>query len=100
MSDAMTFGEIDRQEVELLPARTVLSFYGGSYFDPGDYFDFDYDSSEATAFNYNENYNDITNTATGGDATSSSSVTGPLLPPAPAPVVAAPVTAPVTAPTP
>ena len=28
MSDAMTCGEIGGQEVELLPARTVLSCYG------------------------------------------------------------------------
>lgn len=30
MSDALGFAEIDGQQVELLPARTVLSGYGGA----------------------------------------------------------------------
>jgi hypothetical protein len=74
MSDAMTFGEIDGQEVELLPARTVLSFYGG-HFDPFDYFDdFGHHNSEAEAFAFNFNDidididNDSEAEATGGSA--------------------------------
>lgn len=36
MSDALSFADIDGQHVELLPARTVLSLYGGSYPDYSD----------------------------------------------------------------
>jgi hypothetical protein len=35
MSDALNFAEIDRQHVELLPARTVLSLISACGCDPG-----------------------------------------------------------------
>ncbi|MGH3907675.1 MAG: hypothetical protein ACRDTE_26370 [Pseudonocardiaceae bacterium] len=35
MSDALSFAEIDGQHLEMLPARTVLSMYGGGYGDDG-----------------------------------------------------------------
>ncbi|MGH3797296.1 MAG: hypothetical protein ACRDSP_20675 [Pseudonocardiaceae bacterium] len=52
MSDARSFAELDGQEVELLPARTVMSLYGGSY---GHHHDPNGNSSEATAVNFNHN---------------------------------------------
>jgi hypothetical protein len=43
MSDALSFAEIDAQQVELLPARTVLSaFHGWYHCDYGHYIDYDH----------------------------------------------------------
>lgn len=67
MSEAMTFGEIDGQEVELLPARTVLSCYGsgnGSHDGYGsdngsDHGNGDSGSNDSEANAAAVNYNDI-----------------------------------------
>lgn len=61
MTDALRFAELEVQEVELLPARTVLSFYGGGHspFDP--HFEDNSNDSEANAFAWNENDIDIDN---------------------------------------
>lgn len=61
MTDALRFAELEGQEVELLPARTVLSFYGGSWgpFDP--HFEDNSNDSEANAIAWNENDIDIDN---------------------------------------
>ncbi|MGH3797294.1 MAG: hypothetical protein ACRDSP_20665 [Pseudonocardiaceae bacterium] len=48
MSDALNFAELDAQKVELLPNRTVLSCYGGSFGqDNGDHGDYGQDSHDS-----------------------------------------------------
>lgn len=55
MSEALSFTEIDRLDVDMLPARTVLSCFGGG---------FGGDNGGDTNFNVNANENTNTNTAT------------------------------------
>ena len=55
MSDALSLAEVDGQHLELLPARTVLSCFGGG---------FGGDNGGDTNFNVNANENTNTNTAT------------------------------------
>lgn len=57
----LSWVEIGEHEVELLPARTVLSCWGGGH-GGGD--DGDGDSDDGGTLNINENTNTNTNTAT------------------------------------
>ncbi|HEU0086985.1 MAG TPA: hypothetical protein VFQ77_04955 [Pseudonocardiaceae bacterium] len=89
MSAALSFSEIEGQEVELLPTRTVLSCYaGGGYSQGYGYgygYDYDDDGSQAFAVNSNYNSNYIDNSATGGSASSVFSLLGSVTAPPPPP---------------
>lgn len=71
MSEALSLAEIDRQHVELLPARTVLSSYSSGFFHP------DFQDANINV-NVNENENTATASATVDGGTTDGTGPGPL----------------------